>query len=84
MQQEFNDTVRFFGEDPAHQNPEEFFNIFKIFLTNFEKATADNKAEKERELAQEKKRKIDEEKARQKKEQQTQLGVPDLTESKII
>jgi hypothetical protein len=36
MEVAYKDVVAYFGEDPNHTKPDEFFGIFKIFITSFE------------------------------------------------
>lgn len=56
MEVAYKDVVAYFGEDPKNTKPDEFFGIFKTFITSFERAKADNKAIKERELAAKKRK----------------------------
>ncbi|CAI2186042.1 20571_t:CDS:2, partial [Funneliformis geosporum] len=51
MEVAYKDVVAYFGEDPKNTKPDEFFGVFKTFITSFEKARHDNKQQRERELA---------------------------------
>ncbi|CAG8544118.1 19641_t:CDS:10 [Racocetra fulgida] len=51
MEVAYKDVVAYFGEDPKNTKPDEFFGIFKTFLTSFERVRNDNKAIRDRELA---------------------------------
>ncbi|CAG8496889.1 4842_t:CDS:10, partial [Scutellospora calospora] len=51
MEVAYKDVVEYFGEDSKNTKPDEFFGIFKTFITSFERARADNKSIRERELA---------------------------------
>ncbi|CAG8540895.1 117_t:CDS:10, partial [Acaulospora colombiana] len=56
MEVAYKDVLSYFGEDPNNTKPDEFFGIFKIFITSFERARSDNKKVKERELAAQRRR----------------------------
>ncbi|CAG8587781.1 5192_t:CDS:2, partial [Funneliformis mosseae] len=51
MEVAYKDVVAYFGEDPKNTKPDEFFGVFKTFITSFEKARNENKQQRERELA---------------------------------
>ncbi|KAF9956965.1 hypothetical protein BGZ70_009694 [Mortierella alpina] len=54
MESLYKDCVKFYGEDSAVMKPDEFFGIFKTFMSSFEKARDDNHKQKEREEQREK------------------------------
>ncbi|KAF9930254.1 hypothetical protein BGZ67_005888 [Mortierella alpina] len=54
MESLYKDCVKFYGEDSAVMKPDEFFGIFKTFMSSFEKARDDNHKQKEREAQREK------------------------------
>ncbi|CAG8584202.1 10129_t:CDS:10 [Ambispora leptoticha] len=54
MEVAYKDVVAYYGEDPSSTKPDEFFGIFKTFVASFERARNDNKAQRERELANQK------------------------------
>ncbi|CAG8744722.1 14851_t:CDS:2, partial [Cetraspora pellucida] len=56
MEVAYKDVVAYFGEDSKNTKPDEFFGIFKTFLTSFERVRTDNKAIKDRELAAKKRK----------------------------
>ncbi|KXN64633.1 actin-binding FH2 [Conidiobolus coronatus NRRL 28638] len=56
MNTEYATTVTDMGEDATTTSPEEFFNFFKLFITNFKKAQRDNALIEEQRLKAEKKR----------------------------
>jgi hypothetical protein len=56
MNSEYATTVTDMGEDATTTSPEEFFNFFKLFITNFKKAQRDNALVEEQRLKAEKKR----------------------------
>ncbi|KAI9146343.1 hypothetical protein BKA69DRAFT_1034590 [Paraphysoderma sedebokerense] len=67
MEKCYKSVVQLFGEDPDKMGPEEFFGIFKTFLTSFETALSDNQKQREAEELKAKRRKIHRE-SREKKE----------------
>ncbi|KAF9956641.1 hypothetical protein BGZ72_002608 [Mortierella alpina] len=54
MEAQYKDCVKFYGEDSVVMKPDEFFGIFKTFMSSFEKARDDNHKQKEREAQREK------------------------------
>ncbi|KAF9283140.1 hypothetical protein BGZ68_005530 [Mortierella alpina] len=54
MEALYKDCVKFYGEDSSVMKPDEFFGIFKTFMSSFEKARDDNHKQKEREAQREK------------------------------
>jgi cytokinesis protein len=36
MHEAYKDCVKFYGEDPSIMKPDEFFGIFKTFMSSFE------------------------------------------------
>jgi len=67
MEVAYKDVVSYFGEDPKSTKPDEFFGIFKTFISSFERARYDNKVQKERELVlQKRKEEIESRKKKQK------------------
>jgi 6-pyruvoyl-tetrahydropterin synthase len=77
MKSSYDQLVLMYGEDPKSTQPEEFFGIFKIFMTSFDKVLKDNQKVREVQLkalerkhkeVKEKEKK--EERLRKKKEQE--------------
>ncbi|CAJ0768525.1 4272_t:CDS:2, partial [Entrophospora sp. SA101] len=66
MEVAYKDVVSYFGEDPKSTKPDEFFGIFKTFISSYERARHDNKVQKERELVLQKR--IEEIESRKKKQ----------------
>ncbi|KAK9763046.1 hypothetical protein K7432_010651 [Basidiobolus ranarum] len=58
----YHEIVSLYGEDPKSTAPEEFFGIFKSFITLFNKASKDNAAFREKQAQIDKKKKREEEK----------------------
>ncbi|CAG8599928.1 3863_t:CDS:10 [Ambispora gerdemannii] len=87
MEVAYKDVVAYYGEDPNSTKPDEFFGVFKTFVASFERAKNDNKAQRERELANQKR--MEEIAARIKKEKPANPEVkiseqPDETSDKHI
>lgn len=61
MEESYDQTVRFYGEDPKKMPPDEFFGIFKEFTTNWEKCSADSREHRLRQerLEKQKKRELE-------------------------
>ncbi|CAG8616739.1 494_t:CDS:10 [Acaulospora morrowiae] len=56
MEVAYKDVLSYFGEDVKNTKPDEFFGIFKTFITSFERVRSDNKKVKERELSAQRRR----------------------------
>jgi len=93
-EEQFNKSVKLYGEDPKI-TPEEFFGIFSQFITRFKDATKENeeeekkKREKERKemekkLKMEKKKMLQEKKFKQKQMKEQQVVVQDTPKLKKI
>ncbi|KAJ3023894.1 UNVERIFIED_CONTAM: hypothetical protein HDU68_008418 [Siphonaria sp. JEL0065] len=61
----FRRVVAFFGEDPEKTPFDEFFGMFRLFLQSYDKATAENAAEKDRQMKLEKRKRLQEERESQ-------------------
>ncbi|ORY08436.1 FH2-domain-containing protein [Basidiobolus meristosporus CBS 931.73] len=62
MNEKYEAIVKLYGEDPATTTPEEFFGIFRSFMTSFEKALKDNRLEREQRKRAEKRKQQENEK----------------------
>ncbi|KAI8852793.1 hypothetical protein BC829DRAFT_430386 [Chytridium lagenaria] len=61
MEKLYVDAAVLYGEDPAKMKQDEFFGIFKGFVSAFESAMTDNATERERQLVIERRKKAQEE-----------------------
>ncbi|RKP18738.1 FH2-domain-containing protein, partial [Rozella allomycis CSF55] len=75
----YKEILNHFGEDPSKTTCEEFFSVFKLFSSNFDKILIDVRREKEMESQNDKKKKADDNSL--KKSRPNRLGIPDISES---
>ena len=75
MKKIYEEVVTMFGEDPRASQPEDFFGIFKTFMTSFDKVMKDNQKVREvemkkmeRKAREERERQLREERLRKKQE----------------
>lgn len=61
MEESYEQTVRFYGEDPKKMPPDEFFGIFKEFSVSWEKCSADYKEHRLKQERLEKQKKKEQE-----------------------
>ncbi|KAF9952327.1 Dishevelled associated activator of morphogenesis 2 [Modicella reniformis] len=80
MNDVYNDCVKFFGEDPAIIKPDEFFGIFKTFMSSFQKSSLDNRKIREKEEQREKTKLAVKQRQEQlaAKREKNRLKVPDI------
>ncbi|KAF9925655.1 Disheveled-associated activator of morphogenesis 1 [Linnemannia zychae] len=75
----YKDCVKFYGEDPIAMKPDEFFGIFKTFMSSFEKAKEDNRKKKERDTQREKAKLAAKQRQEQIAAKRNRLQVPDIS-----
>lgn len=61
MEESYEQTVRFYGEDPKRMAPDEFFGIFKEFLASWEKCSIDSREHRLKQERSEKQKKREQE-----------------------